>query len=56
METITIPKVQFEKMAQDNEKMKEEIELLRNSRLYKRLLECLENIKVKEYTRNDLGI
>ena len=56
MEKITISKVQFEKMAQDNEKMKEEIELLRNSRLYKRLLECLENIKVREYTRNDLGI
>ena len=56
METITVPKVRFEKMAQDNEKMKEEIEVLRKSRLYKRLLECLENLKVKEYTRKDLGI
>ena len=56
METITVPKVRFEKMAQDNEKMKEEIEVLRKSRLYKRLLECLKNLKVKEYTRKDLGI
>ncbi len=56
METITIPKVEFEQMAQDNQKLKEEIGFLRNTRLYKRLLECLENLKSKEYTRKDLGI
>ncbi|MBI2671735.1 hypothetical protein HYX16_02265 [Candidatus Woesearchaeota archaeon] len=48
-ETITIPKVKFEQM-------KVEIELLRNSKLYKRLLEFEKNIaEGKKYIRKDLG-
>ncbi len=49
METITIEKTKFERM-------KEELAILRNSGLYKRLLEFEENIsKGKKYTRADLG-
>ena len=48
METITIPKQEFEKM-------KEEIGILRNSKLYKRLLEFEQRIlQGKKYTRADL--
>ncbi|MFH0701220.1 MAG: hypothetical protein V2A62_02165 [Candidatus Woesearchaeota archaeon] len=49
MDTVTIPRQEFEQM-------KQELKLLRNSHLYKRLLECLDNLKAKEYTRKDLGI
>jgi hypothetical protein len=49
METITLPKEQFERM-------KSEIILLRSSVLYKRLLEFEKNISTgKRYTREDLG-
>jgi hypothetical protein len=49
METITLPKEQFERM-------KNEIILLRNSVLYKRLLEFEKNIFTgKKYSREDLG-
>ena len=49
METITIPKEKYEQM-------KIEIELLRNSPLYKRLLEFEKNISEgKRYSRKDLG-
>jgi len=49
METITLPKEQFERM-------KNEIILLRNSVLYKRLLEFERNIFTgKKYSREDLG-
>jgi len=49
METVTIPKETFERM-------KIEIELLRNSEIYKRLLEFEKNISEgKRYTRKDLG-
>ena len=49
MEMITIPKPEFEKM-------KQEIEILRNSSLYKRLLEFEQNVSMgKVYTRKDLG-
>ncbi len=49
METITVPKVEFEQL-------KEEIKILRNSKIYKRLLEFEQNIiKGKKFTRNDLG-
>ena len=48
METITIPKIEFERM-------KREIIVLRNSRLYLRLLEFDKNIQIKKYTRTDLG-
>jgi PHD/YefM family antitoxin component YafN of YafNO toxin-antitoxin module len=49
METVTIPMDLFEQM-------KAEIKVLRNTKLYKRLLECKKNIaKDKEYTRKDLG-
>ena len=49
METVTIPK-------QDFELMQREIETLRNTTLYKRLLDCLDNLSKKEFTRKDLGI
>ncbi len=49
MDTITIPRTQFEQML-------EEMKFLRNSSLYKRLLAFEENItKGKKYTREDLG-
>lgn len=49
METITIPKAKFEMMQQ-------EIAMLRNSKLYKRLLEFERRILIGEkYTRADLG-
>lgn len=49
METVTIPKSEFEEM-------KREIKTFRNSKLYRRLIECEDNIKSgKVYTREDLG-
>lgn len=56
MNMVTISKVQFEQIVHDNKKLKQEVESLRNTHLYKRLLECLDSLKVKEYTRKDLGI
>lgn len=48
-ETITIQKAKFEQM-------KQELNTLRNSRLYQRLLEFEQNIlQGKKYTRKDLG-
>ena len=48
-ETVTIPKVEFEKM-------KQELELLRESGLYQRLLEFEENIsKGRKFGGQDLG-
>lgn len=49
METVTIPREEFETM-------KKELKVLRNSNLYKRLLEAETNIKGKKYTRKDLKI
>jgi len=48
MDTVTVPKEEFELM-------KQELETLRNSKIYKRLLEFEENIKSERYTREDLG-
>ena len=48
METVTIPKPKFEQM-------KREIELLRSSKLYQRLLEFEENIASKKFSRKDVG-
>lgn len=48
METITIPKQKFQQM-------KREIETLRESRIYQRLLEFEQNIAIKKYSRKDLG-
>ncbi|MBU2639361.1 MAG: hypothetical protein KKG75_01495 [Nanoarchaeota archaeon] len=49
METVTISKFEYIKMKQD-------LKLLRETELYKRLLEFEENIKSgKIYTRKDLG-
>ena len=48
METVTIPE-------QEYEEMKTEIETLRNTKLYKRFIECKQNIAKKKYTRADLG-
>ncbi len=48
-EIVKIPKKEFEQM-------KIEIEILRNSEIYKRLLEFENNIsKGKKFTRKDLG-
>ncbi len=50
METVTISKREFEQM-------KKEIATLRNTELYKRILEMQENLaKGKKYTRKDAGI
>ena len=49
METVTISKMELEKM-------QEELKTLRNTRLYKRLLEFEQRIlKGKKFTRADLG-
>ena len=53
METITIPKTEFKELEQENENLKDEVKILRNTKLYKRLLDCLENLRKKEYTRKD---
>ena len=46
---IEVPRMQFEQM-------KEELEVLRNSKIYSRLLEFEQNIlKGKKHTRVDLG-
>ncbi len=56
METVTIPKAELKQLEEDNKRLKSEVEMLHNTKLYKRLLECLENLKKKEYTRKDIGI
>ena len=48
METVTIPKVDFEIM-------QKELETLRHTAIYKRLLEFEKNISNKKYTKKDLG-
>lgn len=49
MDTVTIPKEEFEFM-------KNELETLRNSNIYKKLLEFEKNISQgKKFTREDLG-
>jgi hypothetical protein len=48
METVTIQKKKFELMQR-------EIKTLRNTKLYKRLLACLDSISKKEFTRKDIG-
>jgi len=48
METVTIPKEDFELMER-------EIETLRDTNLYARLLEFEKNISHKKFTRKDLG-
>ena len=49
METISIPKEEYEQM-------KIELETLKNTRIYKRLLEFEKNISEgKKFTRKDLG-
>lgn len=48
METITIPKTEYIQM-------KAEIETLRKSHLYKKVLQSKEELKEKVYTRADLG-
>ena len=56
METVTIPMEEYKELEQENIKLKSEVETLRNTKLYQRLLDCLENISKKEFTRKDLGI
>jgi hypothetical protein len=48
METITIPKAKYEHMLA-------ELETLRRTDLYKRLLQFMQNIQKKKFTRADLG-
>ena len=49
METVILPRERFEQM-------KREITILRNSSIYKRLLEFEKNIvEGKKFTREDLG-
>lgn len=49
METITISKMKFKQM-------KQELEALRESKIYQRLLEFEQNIsKGKKFSRKDLG-
>jgi len=49
METITLPKEEFELM-------KQELETLRNKKVYQRLLDFEKNISNgKKFTRKDLG-
>ena len=49
METITLPRLELEQLHR-------ELETLRNSGLYKRLLEFEKNISEgKRFTRKDLG-
>ncbi len=49
METVTIPKSEFEQMQR-------KIKLLTHSQIYKRLLEFERNItKTGKFTRKDLG-
>lgn len=50
METVTISKQEFEQM-------KTELETLRNSKLYRKLLKFQDDVvKGKKYTRKELGI
>ena len=48
METVTIPKQEYRKLLT-------ELETLRRTDLYKRLLQFLMNIQNKKFTRADLG-
>ena len=47
-DTVTIPREEYVQM-------KEELNTLRNSKIYKRLLDFEKNIAEKKYTRQDLG-
>ncbi len=48
METVTIPKARYVQMVS-------ELETLRRTDLYKRLLQFLTSIEKKKFTRADLG-
>ena len=48
METITVPKEEFAQMQR-------ELSTLRETKLYKRLLQFQENIGRQKFTRADLG-
>jgi len=48
METITISRNEYEQMRQ-------ELQVLRDSKVYKRLLEFEKNIEKTRFTRKDLG-
>jgi PHD/YefM family antitoxin component YafN of YafNO toxin-antitoxin module len=49
MDTISLSRTEFEQM-------KQELETLRNTKIYKRLLEFEKNISEgKKFTREDLG-
>jgi len=49
MKTITIPRIQFEQMQM-------ELQILRHTSIYARLLEFEKNIaQGRKFTRNDLG-
>lgn len=48
MEKVVVPKKKYELM-------KAELETLRHTKLYVRLLEFTQNIQEKKFTRSDLG-
>ena len=48
METVTLSKEEFNQM-------KQELNTLKETEIYKRLLEFEENIKQKKFSRKDLG-
>jgi len=48
MDTVTLSREEYESMQQ-------ELDTLRNSKIYKRLLEFEKNIEEEKYTREDLG-
>ena len=48
IETVTLPRVEYEQMVI-------ELETLRRSDLYKRLLQFIQNVQKQKFTRSDLG-
>ena len=48
MDTVTVSRTEYEQM-------KKELQTLRNSTLYKRLLEAQANVQKEKFTRADLG-
>jgi PHD/YefM family antitoxin component YafN of YafNO toxin-antitoxin module len=48
MDTVSIPRAEFEQMQR-------ELKTLRETAVYKRLLEFESNIQQKRFTRKDLG-
>ncbi len=56
METVTLPKATLENLQMENKRLHKEVKILRNTKLYRRLLDVLENLKTKEYSRTDVDL